>query len=267
VIIEEAELYSRCGIGGGKGVDLAYKNLEKLELVLRQVDDDHRVYYTVHPQRIMMNTICVDCDLARRKSLRINKKAFHYFDCTSELNCVGNYFRIAQALLKKKKAMHGLQKATDFRVTRKKVENLDNEFVEKDVDVWILKDFTSYTMHMYRKHYPNIEYPARTSIQRNLSSIKKFIVTERDDWGFVLKQYIDHTFKESVENNRGTSTKWMKNQKNIRDFLGTKAVNKIEACELYEMRCAYWVDGRCEIVATKGKCTKKIRKIMRRKYN
>jgi len=269
IMISEPDLCKICNVKPGKSVEGAYNNLHKLELVSRCVDDEHTVWYTVHPGVIQDCVQCAGCTHSRKKVYRSSKNAARYVACKSTVLCAHNYFRVAQAILKIYKAHSGLMRcAVDFRVGRKVAEEKAREYKSKEVGEWVVKDFVDMTLDFYAKYYPHLETPNRQSIRKSLVKIKKAFQTEFDNWEYLLKHYVIHSFKCATDDHAMVSLRRLQHVNEMQKYLETHAfAATIESCQKYMISCPYWKEDECRVIKGGGKCTRTMRSNIRRKYN
>ena len=101
-------------------------------------------------------------------------------------------------------------------------------------------------------------------IRKYIVKLKRIFEVEFEaTWQYVLKCYFRFQLKEELKGGRGLSLKMMCNKDLIQQFLDTDNSWNHLLCEKHNLRCPYWVEGKCKY----KKCNKELRKKLKKSYN
>jgi len=272
LMITESDLTVLCKIPlTAKNVDGHYRKLYALGLIERYKDEHHNVWYTLHHRLIIDNMQCQGCEFKKKAVHRGPEKSAKYYKCKAPMPCAYNYYRVAHGLLKRTMADIGLQAiTTDFRVTRSTTNIQERRYEQCPVEEWEPEFFVDYMYDMYKQYYPHLDTPAKIKIRKSLAKVRKAFAAEyEDNYRYMVKQYIVYNFEDASKTHNIVNVHRLMQVYQMKKYLDENPwVEEIETCGRFDIRCPYWQEGGCVITKDpRNKCTKKIRKHMREKYN
>lgn len=272
ILIQEKDIVAEMKISSTRLIQKDLRSLCKSKLVTRYTDNKFRVVYTVSQDIIIENLKCHDCSQANMVSQDVKSdKTVKYYECSANFDCSYNYFRVAQAAIRKYKILCGLEASEDFsHIVARGNTAPTPKTLPSDFKLWGRSEFSRHIKVLYNTHYPHIvDIPGMAQISKIAwIPMKTFFVTEfPNDWQYRLKRYLDYMFEYYAKNKELLSLYNLRASQNMLDFVRNNSAASIRLCGTYGIYCPFWKKNTCKLIEASEECTQKIRKKMIRHYN
>jgi hypothetical protein len=228
------------------------------------------VYYAVNLTLLLADHDCSSCSCSVKKVFRNGGGAVRYYECSSEIVCVHDHARLAEATIKIHKLCRKLKVIENIghKVIRKETEAV-RDYADMDVKLWRNKDYVDYIYDKYKEYYPHLSTLTKKSINIGFQALKKTFTAEyeEEEWPLRMKHYITWAFDAAAKKNKVVSMKYICGHRNMVEFANTSTyVKQLMRCEQYDIMCPYMAKT-CTIQSGGAECTSKLMGQMKKRYN
>ena len=249
-------------------LERGYNELYRRNLVMRYIDDNRNIVYTLHPLFVSEHLKCNACTYSRRKIIRTDKRNMKYFACGATFNCTYNYFRVVLTVFRQYRLLKGLEPHENSgSVKKRSIEETERKLSE-NVEEWGSDHFATFIIQQYKERYEHMDNPSRPAIRATVAKMRKILSAEfPEKWRQLLKYYIIHEFDRAVKEKRYLIHKYLTGIKGLLDYANKDHTFDMEKCGKYEIFCPYWKCDGCALKKAQGKCNKELRRKFEKAFN
>jgi len=247
------------------------KKLIAADIIIRWRDKNTSVpSYTLNFEFFDITESCKQCRYRKTEVKDIGSLKFRYLNCSlnGTVKCIHNYQRENYNICKLLSVTHDKVSA---EVLDRKNRYKYNE--DKDIEEWNIRDFVEFYREECIENFPTMIMDNNNIIRSHMRSIvESFKKHFKGKWQRFLKLYMNKQIDEAKKERRYLPSIQLARGVVIANFLRSvkkKGYTEVGFCKQKNLYCSYCdTDSNiCKLKKDKLKCTRNIRKKMKKLYN
>jgi len=229
-------------------------------VTLYRTQETGQKIYIVNPSFASLHVVCESCPMSKTKEVDIGKNNVTVTLCSSDINCVYNYWRTVLNAYWSLKATYTLVKCTP-EIIRSNASNKTKPLVE-----WGDREFYFHIKDKYKQVFQETRVKVST-IKLRVQVVMDYVKSVYPaNWRSVLKQYIDIAFKEA---SRGSDTLSFNSLDSVQNFKRlSKEIVETYQCKRYKIFCYNCTKtSECSRHTNLSECTAPYRRRVRNGFN